>query len=183
LDPQVDADVTLDAHRDDGSRTTPDTHADDAVEIDPGRPSSESGTRCYVELTDLTTNAQIVFDNCTASAVSNERTSHLFLIFPFLPGVASRMYTSLVLGMTPIAPGEYVSAQAGAIETTLRDGRVLSAGDIKVDGSFRLRVAEATSTPIAPTVYLINGVLESILVDAANGASKFQLRAVLGRGS
>lgn len=177
VDSQVDADVALDADRGDAIGATPDTLSNDVFAIDPGRPSSEFGPRCAIELTDETTNAKITFDSCTASAVSNGETTHLFLLINRLPAAAQRMYTSLVLGTAPLVPGQYTSARAGSIETTLGDGRIFTAGNVKSDGSFKLAVERVAPGMLDPDVLLVTATLEATLVDVANPSFKQRLRA------
>jgi hypothetical protein len=151
--------------------------AADAPEVDPGKPASEFGPKCGLELVDDATSTKISFEDCTASAASNERTSHLYLYFGRLPQSAQRMYVSLVLATTPIAPGLHPSARAGAIEATLSDGRTFSAGDVKTDGSLQLVIDKAGADMNMSNVFYVTGSLESTLVDVRNTSSKLRLRA------
>src|SRR5688572_6942443 len=84
------------------------------VEVDPRMPPSEFGSKCYVEMVDEPSNTKIVVEDCTASAASTDRSSHVYFVFPRLPATSQRLYASLVLGTTPLAVGMHTGARAGA---------------------------------------------------------------------
>ena len=154
---------------------------DPDAEIDPGKPASDFGPLCIVQLFDEVSSKTIYFEDCTTSAASNDRNSHVFFLFRQLPEEATRMYVSLVLGTTPIAPGVEASARAGAIETTLRDGRKFSAGDVTRVGAFQFVIDKAGTADPTPDVYYITGTLEATLVDERDPSSKLRLRAGINR--
>lgn len=131
------------------------------------------------ELIDDASNTKIVFEDCTASAASMDRVSHVYLKFGRLPAQAKRMYVSLVLGVTPLAPGAPTSARAGAVEATLSDGRELSAGDVKKNG-FDFVIAQAEPAMNLPNVFYLDGLLVSTLTNVQDPASSFRLRASIG---
>ena len=147
------------------------------TEVDPGKPASEYGPKCYLELIEETSNAKIGFEDCTASAASTDRVSHVYLDFRRLPADSQRMYVSLVLGTAPIARGVHASARAGAIETTLTDGRQFSAGDLRKDGSLQLVIDKAVAAEGLPDVFYVTGRLESELVNVRDASSKLRLLA------
>jgi hypothetical protein len=152
----------------------------EVTDVDPGKPASQYGSKCYLELVDEISNAKIAFEDCTASAASTHRVSHVYLDFRRLPAASQRMYVSLVLGMAPLAPGRHTSARAGSIETTLSDGRKFSTGDLEKERSLQL-VIEKAGTADDPDVFYVTGTLESTLVDVQNASSKLRLRSWINR--
>lgn len=165
--------VNVDSGRGDMDPTT--------IEVDPGMPPSEFGTKCYVEMVDEALNTKIVVEDCTASAASAERTSHVYLILRRLPAASQRLYVSLVLGATPLAVGVHTGARAGAIETTLSDGRTFSAGDVKKDGSLQLDIETAATNASSANIYYLAGTLEATLVNVQDASSKLRFRCWINR--
>ena len=144
------------------------------TEVDPGKPAAEVGTKCYLELVEDASGAKLSFDDCTVSAASNERTSHIYFDFRRLPQGAQRLYISLVLGMTPLGPGMHASARTGAVEATLQDGRRFSAGDVKKEGSLHFVVTEAPALE-GKDIFFVTGSFEATLAEDQNVSSTIRL--------
>jgi hypothetical protein len=172
--PQRDAAAT------DAERSDAEPGDAEPTEVDPGKPASEFGPRCWVELIDDASNTKIVFEDCTASAASMDRVSHVYLHFGRFPAEAKRLYVSLVLGVTPLAPGAHASARAGAVEATLSDGHELSVGDVKKNGSLELSIDQAHPAMNLPNVFYLEGRLVATLTNVQNASSSLRLRASIG---
>jgi hypothetical protein len=151
------------------------------TETDPGKPPVEYGTKCYLELVEQASNAKIAIEDCTVLATSTDRISHVYLWFRRLPAASQRMYVSLVLGTTPLAAGMYAGARAGAIETTLTDGRKFSTADVKKEGSFQLAIDNAGRATETSDHYDVTGMLEATLIDAQDVSSTLRLQCWMNR--
>src|SRR5688572_11512036 len=116
--------VSLDACSSSPEQTEP-------TEVDPGRPASEYGHKCAVEVAEVATSTKMTFEDCTVSATSSDRTSHVYFDFRRLPQGAERLYMSLVLGTSPLVPSVHASARAGGLEAILAGGRTFAVPDIK----------------------------------------------------
>ena len=149
-------------------------------EIDPGKPASDYGTKCYVELIDDTSNPILGFEDCTLSAASTDQRSHVYLYFGRLPQGAQRIYVSFVLGTAPLAVGVHGNARAGAIEVTLQDGRTFSAKDIRNEGTLAFDVEEAALSD-SRDHYYVTGTLETTLHDVRNSSSTLRFRSWANR--
>jgi hypothetical protein len=151
------------------------------TEIDPGMPAVEFGTKCYLELVEEASNTKIAIEDCTVLATSTDRISQVYLWFRRLPAASQRMYVSLVLGTTPLAPAMHASARGGAIETTLTDGRIFSTADVRKEGSFQLTIEQAGPANEAADHYYVTGMLEATLVDHQDTSSKVRLKCWMSR--
>jgi len=149
-------------------------------EIDPGKPASEFGAKCYVELIDDASNPILGFEDCTLSAASSDQRSHVYLHFGRLPQGAQRIYVSFVLGTAPLAVGIHGNARAGALEVTLQDGRTFSAGDIRKEGTLAFAVEKAALSDSGDHYY-VTGTLETTLQDVRNSSSKLRFRSWANR--
>jgi hypothetical protein len=149
-------------------------------DIDPGKPASEFGTKCFVELLDDASNPVLGFEDCTLSAASTDQRSHVYLYFGRLPQGAQRMYVSFVLGVAPLAIGAHGNARAGSLEVTMHDGRTFSAGDIRKDGALAFAI-ENVAPSDSGDHYYVTGTLEATLHDLRNSSSTLRLRSWANR--
>jgi hypothetical protein len=150
-------------------------------DVDPGKPPSEFGTKCYVNLVEESSNTKLTFEDCAVSAGTIEQGSHLFFVFGRLPQGAQRLYVSLVVETTPLTAGAYSRARVGAIEATLEDGRSFSVGDVRKEGALAFIIDSAGTAPDRPTVFYVKGSLETSLQELHNPSSKLLFRAVINK--
>jgi len=155
--------------------------ANAGADVDPGKPPSEFGPKCYAELVEEASATKVAFEDCTASAANMEHVSHVFLDFRRLPQGARRMYVSLVLGTVPLSAGVHENARAGAVEATLEDGRTFSVGDVRKEGALALVIDQASTADSGDHLYL-TGSLDATLQNLRDNSAGVSFRAWINKG-
>jgi hypothetical protein len=156
--------------------------ADTGADVDPGKPPSEFGPKCYAELVDEASTTKLAFEDCTVSAANMEHVSHVFFVFRRLPEGARRMYVSLVLGTVPLTAGVHENARAGAVEATLEDGRTFSVGDVRKEGALALVIDEANTADSGDHLY-VSGSLDATLRNLRDDSARVSFRAWINKRS